>query len=325
MKKKEEIYKEIYSLDVSGYADFIENKGVIIANLIAGAPTLADIVPQTGVKAGTTVEMNILNTTINWQAGDCVTGASGSTVVAPRSVTPRRITDREEMCLDVLDAKLPMIQKPGARNEELPFANQYMDLKVALNSKNLEKLAWRGQYGVGSGNLSMADGYLKIADGETSDLGYYATFSGITAGNAISTIRNSVLANRTDIMFEADDLYINVSQQDYSIIADAIVDAYGIAGTGVFQNSGDQNQLGVQVMRFPGTNVFIRGTHGLNSNGSIFCTMKSNLRYVTDMESDRESVDLFFDKYHKALVSDLVFTIGFQYEFPENVIYIKKV
>lgn len=324
MKNKKEIKDEIFSLDVSAYDTYISNKGELIANLIAGAPTLRTLVPQFGVKANTIEQLNILTTEVKWSTGDCVTGATDSTVIAPREIEAVRLTDREEMCLDKLDAKLPMIQSAGANNQELPFANLYMDLKVAENSFQLEKLVWRGNTSTGTGNLALVDGYLAIADGETGSLGYYATFSGITSGNAISTIE-TLINNRTEVMYEMDNVIIWMSQGDFGILSQAIIAAYGISGTGVYLNIGNQNELGYQEMVYPGTNVRIRGTHGLNSNRSIFATNENNLRYGTDLESDRERVDIFFDKYHRALVSEIIFSFGVQYEFPENVLYIKKV
>jgi len=325
--KKDDIIKEIFALSVSGYGDFVDRKSEIIANLICGAPTLESLVPMTGAKAGTTVELNMLSTAVTWQGGDCVTTATGTTTLAPRSVAVKRITDREELCLDKLDAKLPMIQKAGARNEELPFAQLFMDLKVANNSKQLEKLAWRGSLTGGTGNLGLADGWIMKAEAETSSLAYYSTITAFTNTNDAYIISKleAILTNRSDEMREMETT-IWCSPAYFSIISKALRTTYGMNGTGVYTNAGAGNLEGrIQEMWYPGENVLIKATHGLSSNDSLFCTFQANLRYVTDMESDKENVELFFDKYHKALVSDIIFSIGFQYEMPEHVIYMKKI
>ena len=49
MKSKKEILDDIFALDVTSYDDYIQNSGEIIADLIAGAPTLAGLVPMTGI------------------------------------------------------------------------------------------------------------------------------------------------------------------------------------------------------------------------------------------------------------------------------------
>lgn len=323
-KSKKEIKDEIFTNpDLANYADYIGNTGEIVANVIAGAVTLANLIPMTGVKANTTAQLNILSTDVQWTNGNCVaTGTGSATVIEPRAISVKRLSDRELLCLDEIDAKLPMIQAAGAKNEELPFSALFMDLKTKANSKELEKAVWQGDTTLLSGNLSKVKGFLKIADAETGALAYYNTFATFIVGNAITIIQEA-LDNRSEAMFEMDNLVIYIDQPKYSILSQAIIAAYGVAGTGVFVNTGVENQTGIQQMIFPGTTVTIRATHGLNGNGSIFMTNESNLRYATDLESDKESVELFYDKYHKQLVSDIVFSIGFQYEFPENVVYLK--
>jgi hypothetical protein len=221
-----------------------------------------------------------------------------------------------------------MLQKAGANNEELPFADVYMGLKLAENSKQVEKLAWRGDLTGGTANLAVTDGWLAKANAETGSLGYYATFSGLSEGQASVTIAQlrTILSNRTDELRERADTTINCAPADFEIIANAIVDTYGIAGTGLYMNSGSEIQLGnVQEMFWPGSNVKIKATHGLSSNNSLFCTYEQNLRYTVDLASDQDTVDMFFDKYHRALVSDIIFTIGFNYEQPAHVLYVRKV
>lgn len=323
MKNKNELKREIFALDVDSLPNFIDNKGEVIVNLMSGSPTLAGLMPLTGAKANTRVQLNILNSEINWETGDCVNNVTGDvTSINPRYIDMVRLTDREELCLDKLDAKLPMIMSAGARNEDLPFANQYIDLKVNLNSRQLEKLAWRGDTISGLGNLSKANGYLEIANSEVYDLEYYSTFADF-ASDPIGIIDNFI-TNRSDQMFESDDFEIYMELSYYSILAKKIRDTFGYNATGAYLDGGNENQDGQLRMNYPGTNITIVATPGLNGSNVIFATMHSNLRYATDLENDKEDVELYFDKYHKQLVSDIVFTIGFQYEFPEKVMYLVK-
>lgn len=326
-KSNKEIKEEIFALTVSSYSDYIDRPAVVLANIVASAPTLSDLVPQTGAKANTIVEMNILTTNVTYSNADCVASETGNnTVLAPRPTSIKRITDREEICLDVLDAKLPMLQKPGAYNTELTFASQYMDLKIAENAKQLEKLAWQGDTTIvgATNNLNKAKGWLKTADGETGALGYYDTVTStdLTPANIIGTIQ-TLINNRTEEMYEMDNVKIWMSLPDAATLQQALLKEYGTFATGVFVNTGDQNQTGTMRFLFPGTNVEIIGTHGLNGNRSVFMTNHNNLRYLTDLESDKEEARMFFDQYHKKLVTEIIFAIGFNYEFPENVGYLK--
>jgi hypothetical protein len=324
MKNKlKKVSAEEFAITVSGYTDYKDRSGEIIADVIASAPTLVNLVPQTGAKANTVVELNILSTDVTWSNADCVSTETGdNTVLAPRPVAVKRLSDRELLCLDKLDAKLPLIMRPGANNESLPFEELFINLKVAENGKMLEKAAWQGNTSTGTGNLGKVNGWLAIANAETASLAGYDTFASFTTANAIATVQ-TILADRTAEMFEMDNLTMYMDLPKFAILAQAVLAAYGIAGTGAYLNTGSENQAGMNEFMFPGTNVKVKGTHGLNGNGSIFLTPESNLRYVTDLEGDMETVSVYFDRYHRQLVSDLIFAVGFQYAFPEQVVYYK--
>lgn len=327
MRTKEELKKEAMALTVSALPDHVENKGEIVVNLIAGAKTLSMLTPQTGIKAGSTEQLNILSTDVTWSAGNCVATETGdNTVLTPRDISTVRLTDRELMCLDVLDAKLPMIQAAGARNEDLPFASIFIDTKVKQNAKQLEVLTWQGSIATGAGNLALVDGFLELALQDTGGLGYEEVYgagdlTGIAnfAANPIGVLE-AIAANRTDEMYDREDFTVFMDLASYSLLNKGIRDTFGMNLTGSFTDSGLENIE--QSMTFPGTNIKIVGTHGMNGSGQLFATYMENMRYGTDLENDKEDVELFFDKYHKELVSDIVFSIGYQYQDPTQVVWI---
>ena len=163
--RKEELKKEAFALDPSALPDNID-VGDVVVNIIAGSSTLETLTPQTGIKAGSTEQLNILDTDVVWSTGNCVSSATGGeTTIVPRNLTTTRLTDRELLCLDVLDAKLPMYMAAGANNEDFGFSDLFMQHKIAKNSYQLEKLVWQGDT-AGAGNLSVTDGFLKIAAGD---------------------------------------------------------------------------------------------------------------------------------------------------------------
>lgn len=326
MSKAKQLFAEFATnVDLTALSNYEMNTGEIIVDIIESAPTLAELIPMTGVKPGTTVNMNIMDTDIVWQTGDCVTTPDGTVELKPRPVTCVRVTDRNEICLDQFEAKLPMIMRAGQKNEELPFAVQFIEYKKKLNAKELEKLAWGGVIGSGEGNLNVTEGYIQLALNESADLGHYDNGGdAFTASTAVAKMEE-FLSNRTDAQRELDNFTVYLSPANYSILANALITKYGVAGTGIFTNLGSANANSkLQEFIYPGSDVRIKATHGLstsNQGGSdyLFATGVDNLRYVTDLESDRENVELFFDKYHKVLVSDLVFAIGFQYQFASQV------
>ena len=125
-----ELEKQAFDIDVSGLPDNID-VGEVVVNLIAGAPTLAKLVPQTGIKAGSTEQLNILDTDVTWSNGQCVTTETGdNTVITDRNLTTAQITDRELLCLDQVSAKLPMYMAAGADNQDLDFAGLWTNYKI---------------------------------------------------------------------------------------------------------------------------------------------------------------------------------------------------
>jgi hypothetical protein len=329
MSKAKQLFAEFATtVDLTAIPDYEINTGEIVVDIIESAPTLSELIPMTGVKPGTTQNMNIMSTDIVWQTGDCVTTPEGTVELKPRPATCVRVTDRMELCLDQFEAKLPMIMRAGQKNEDLPFAAQFIDFKKKLNTKELEKLAWAGNTAAGTGNLEVTNGYVKLALLEASDLGFNDAVGAFNVNTAVGIVQD-LLDARTDAQREIENFTIYMSPANYSILANSLVAAFGANGTGYYTNLGNPNvDSKNQEFIFPGTDVRIKATFGLSkqyhgNKDYLFATGTSNLRYVTDLEADRENFELYFDKYHKALVSDLVFAIGFQYEFASQVMLLE--
>jgi len=129
-------------------------------------------------------------------------------------------------------------------------------------------------------------------------------------------------ANMPEEMDDRDDVIFFVSNSNFKALAKDIRDTYGLDATGVFLDSGFENQEGRRMLKFPGTEIIVMGTHGLSGSDSMFGTYLENLRYGTDLENDKEDVDLFFDKKDKVLVSDLVFSIGYQWQDSSQIMIV---
>lgn len=322
---RESFERQDFDLDLSDYTNWEDRRGDIITNIFAGSPTLSDLVPMTGVAYNTTVQLPILDTDVVWGDPCGSPTASGPTTLSPRSVTPALLAEAEVLCPIQLKPILPMIMAAGTRQDSLGgLAGAYVDLKVNKNINLVEQLAWRGNTVSGTGNLAKTNGYLAIALGETSALGYYATFSTFTVGAVAQGLVETIITNRSTKLRNSG-VTIYVSESYFDIIRQTIITTYGINPTGIFTDSGYENQVAVQAIKWPGTDVVIKSTPGLNNDNHIFATRNGNLRYVTDGESDREDVRLTFNPYDNKVYYNLMFTAGFNYEMPEDVMLLKKV
>lgn len=322
--KIQKFKEQAFAWSVGTMPDITMPAKEVVANVIAGSKTLAGLTPVLGVKANTSQQLATFSNGVNWNTADCVVTPTGTTSILPRNLDAVRLTDREEYCLDELDRAIPAMMKSGAYNDEVSFENVIVDNKIKNNAKTLEKLAFQGSITGGTGNMGVTNGWVEIAKQEYLSLDYYATFTGFSASNAMSLVEG-IINDRSEAMREVDDYTIWMSQSYYAILAKALLTAYGIFGAGQFVNTGSENQTGAEEMIYPGTNVKIKATHGLNTANHIFATNESNLTYGTDLENDKEKVEVFFSQYHKRLVTDLVFTMAFQYYFPENVSLLRKI
>lgn len=318
---------ENFGFDVSAYTDAKERSNELIVAMIEKDPLLGEISVATGNKAGVTAELNVLKSNVNYSNADCVTVATGdSTVIEPRSVKVYRLTDREELCLDNLDAKLPQLQRAGARNTDLTFSQLYIDEKLAKGSKENIKMAFQGDRSiVGNTNLNKVDGWLKLAKSESAKLAFYDTAAVINASTVLGLI-SDLTVNRSQMQLDnSNELVIFVNNATFDMISAALIAEYGINPTGVFGDTGYQNQAGNRKMKDPSTGIIIEATSGLDGKGGLFMTTKENLVLATDLEHDKEDVDLYYSKDKKAMIYDLVWTAGFTYYFPELVSYIEYV
>lgn len=324
MSKRKLTYED-FALDVSAWTGYVDRKGEAIANAIASTPTLDSFMPMPNVQANTIVQLPILSTSVYWSNADCVDSGTGATTsIVPRQMSVKRLTDVEDLCKEQLDAVLPLINK-SALNTDIPFAELYMDRKLAINAKELEIAAWIGSTASGTGNLGKVTGLLTIAESETSSLGYYATASA-TAFNAtnIEATFDNFLDNRPDLLFELDNVEIYVSYGVAQTLAQALLTKYGIGGTGFFVNTGEVNDGGFQTFMYKQTGVRIKGTYALKNKGII--AMPSDNKYMGfGVDSDQDNITLKYNDWHMKTRSVIKFNAGFQYMFPENVMYIKLV
>lgn len=329
--KNKKMTTEQFAITVSAYTDYKERSSEIVADVLASTPLLSTLNWSTGHKAGTTFEDNIFETSVTWSNGACVKTETGNnTSMKPRPVSIVQITDREITCIDLLSPKIPMFLPTGANMQELnsTLSSAIIDGKVDANANEMEVAFFQGDTTIvgATNNLGKVNGVLKIADGETSALAFYDTITDadMSVTNIEATLRNA-LANRTPKMLKNQNVTMWLSYADYAVLQAALLAKYGIAGTGVYVNTGNQNETGEMETLFIGTNVKVRGTYGLDGNGSVWITDTDNNRGYTDLEHDLESIDIFFDKPSRSLYSDLIFAVAFNYMRPEDVIYLKRV
>jgi len=301
------------SLNVSGLSVYTdENKMELIRKSVLEGRTMEYVTIQPDIKSSATI--NIIDSTLVGQAGSCGWNEDGSTVLSQRALSVFPIKVNEAICLDTLEKYYTQkMMNPGSYNEEIPFEQLYSEDKSAKIASMLELIIWSGDTDE-SGNLALADGFLKVIDAEGSVIdGNVGSETSITAANVIDIVDGMVDSVPADII-NADDLVLFVGYDTYRTYAKALRDA------NLFAYSGAENQGQEFSQMVPGTNVKLVAVKGMNGTSRLVLSRTANMYVGVDMLNDAEDFSIFYSKDNDEVRFLAKFKIGTQLAFPEFVV-----
>jgi len=301
------------SLDVSGLSAYTdENKMDLIKKSILEGRTMEFITVQPDIKSSATI--NIIDSTLVGQAGSCGFNPDGTTALTQRAIAVTPIKVNESICLNTLEAYYTQkMMNPGSYNESIPFEQIYAEEKAGKISAMIEDIIWKGDTTL-TGNLSLADGLLKVIDAEGTVIdGNVGSETAITAANVIDIVDGMVGVVPTDII-NKDDLVLFLGYDTYRTYAKALRDA------NLFAYTGAENQGGDFIQMVPGTNVKVVAVRGLNGTDRMVLSTSSNIYAGTDLLSDSEDFKIFYSNDNDEVRFISKFKIGVQVAFPEFVV-----
>lgn len=282
-----------FDINLNDYTPIEFNTKEIIADLFGKTPMLSDVKMYTGIKANTLADVNVLTTDVTYDTSNCVADETdGNTNLTKISINVVRFSDREKLCADALDAL--MLSTPGAKNEELLFEEELIAVKSDANRRAIEKIVAQGDIS----NGDPIDGYYTQAVAGNAQM----TTGVVSTPSTIIDDVEAMINARTDKAFEMGfDIYLSLAE--YSMLVMALNKDARFVEASVAED-------GSQSFNYPGLDsVIVKGTAGL-TNGKKFGTTRGNLIAGTDLESDRENVEVFFDKVGKQVISDITFALG---------------
>jgi hypothetical protein len=138
-------------------------------------PSWVTVIPD--VKSSASI--NIIDTTLNLQTGNCGWTDSGSTILSQVNLNVCVLRYQESICLDTIEQFYLQAQmNPGSYNKEIPFEEIFVLNKVENISKTLDQILWQGSTTTGTGNLALCNGWIQLAN---------TTYSGsVVNGNVTS-------------------------------------------------------------------------------------------------------------------------------------------
>ena len=235
----------------------------------------------------------------------------------------------EAICLNDLEAYYTQVNmNPGSYNENIPFEQIFAENKRDQIMAMIEDLVWRGDTVSGSGNLALADGFVKLFDaGVTASSGRFLTYSntalsGAGSGGAYSATSSNIveLIDRLAALvntnvIDTPDLHVFVSYADYRTYSKLLRDLNYFAYTGAENQGQEFSQM------HPGTNIRVIAVRGLNTANRILLAEASNLYIGTDLLSDAEDFRVFYSQDFDEVRFLAKFKLGTQVAFIENVFY----
>jgi hypothetical protein len=309
----------------------IENEKILLLKSIFGAKT-ADLLSSegtmmSGVKYAE--KINLMATDAIFQVGTgCTRTPSGSTTITQRQVAVGPIAVVEDLCIADLDAYFMSKALKSGYTNQLPFEQEYTDLKSRTIAKQLEIAIWQGDTTSGNANLKAFDGYIKLIDAagnaiNANQAAYIsgapiATGTGITTSNVKAIINGMWLALPADIQ-GYDDIRIFCGWDVFY----KYINAYTDQNLFNFAPTGSEVKIENGEVIIPGTNYKLTAVHGLDGTNRLFAGRMYNFVAATDMLNEEEKWALMPDQFNNYLRFQAFFRFGVNVAFPDQIVSFK--
>ena len=267
---------------------------------------------QVGVKSASA--LNILASTVFFQADGCGYLSSGTTTFTQRTITVGAVKVEETLCPKTLEAKWMQTQIMPGSPTMIPFEEQIGNEKAAVIAQTLETAMWTGDTGSGNPNLSRFDGFNKLIAAASPVLGNATptTFTTVTNAN-IDDILDQIYANVPAAVAAKDDLVCFLGVDNFKLML------INLKNANLFHYVADAAQT--MEMIYPGTNMKLIAVGGLNGTNKLVAGSLSNFFMGTDLIDENEEVKMWYSIDNDEVRVRFTFKAGVQVAFPGEIVY----
>lgn len=293
------------ALDVSALNDFNnEVAGKVVPKIVFEGYTTSILPIQEGIKYQE--PLNIFEVDLVVQSGDCVSTPSGSFDATQRNITVTQRTSYDGLCLDNLNPKYLGISAldAGSYNETFKLASVYTEQIVNQMKKSDDSFLWNVTNGLGA-----------LTSGSTAGVVVPAAATGSVSSATIIGITDALIENLSDDVADRDDLTIWMSVSNFR----KFITALRGLNNYYFDPGSISNRTGILQIAYPFQNVKVVGTAGIS--GDRIALMPDAYAVVgTDLLSDVENFQLWYDINADQLKHRLKSKLGVQVAFPEYIV-----
>lgn len=282
---------------VGGLADYTnQNSLELISRAILLDPTAAYVQVLPGIKSAE--DIHTIESQLNVQDGSAGFGASGSTTLGKVTLAVDKCKVNEILDSYALESKYTqMALNPGSILTQVPFEQYLSEEKTKAIAKVVAKQYWQGNTATGSGNLALVDGLMKDIAADATRVVAATGATSWNASNIIGSVQTMISSQDVDVL-DSDSRVMFVSPAYYQTMVDAL-----FAENNFYV---DPNTLVGGVFVFPGSNVKIVRTYGLQGSSANSAAVNSNdavvlcdTRYIywgTDLVSDYSKFEIFYSR-----------------------------
>ena len=244
-----------------------------------------------GIKG--TQAINLLDSTLAVQDGDCGWSQSGTTTYTQVNLATCAKRVNESLCPSTLyDTYQSKLLAPGQTEESVPFEQAIADLKVKQIQSHIESKLWGATIAGGDCFDGFASLIVTGATGVANSSG--TTFSSSaaygTAGNPITEVDKLINALADDAMAR-EDLVVFMSYANFRLYVQALTKA------NFYQDYIKESSItGNMVAVHPNSNVEIVPTQGLNGSDQVVIGPKEYFVIGFDLVSDHEQFDIWWSR-----------------------------
>ena len=304
--------KHDFSFNLAGLATYTDEVGgLLLMEAIVKAKTAEIGYVQSGIKG--TQAINLLTSTLTVQDGGCGWNPSGQTTFTQRDITVCNYKVNEALCPAQLnDYWAGQFLNAGSINTQVPFEETIGRLKVEQIQKYVEDKLWKA-LPASSGGTDCFFGFTFLFNNSgATGVNIVATATTPTVGSMMTCV-DEVITALPDKVQEDTDLVVLMSMANYRKYQ------IDLRNSNWYAFVPESREAGVEfTIKHPGTNISVYGIPGMSGTDQIVCGKSSQLIVGTDLMTDTERLEMFYDKNADEVRIRCNFKIGAQIPFPSN-------
>lgn len=283
-----------------------ELAGELLVKSVMAGSTAEYVTVKEGIKYKEPINLQEIDLVIQ-DGSSCVSTPSGSVSYTQRDITVCTRTSYDGLCLKDLDSKyIGLLGPAGSYPETFAFAEEYASQLVANFQKKNDQFIWTATTAAGD----CADGLnTLLASGSGAT---FVSQSAPTSDNLVAIIDEQLESLAVDVQ-DRDDLTVFMSVANFRkyIVGLRKENNY------FFDMNSVSNRGSLLEMAHPYANLKVVGTVGLQGSDRIVTGPAKQIVVGTDLISDLDNFQLWYDLNSDQLKHRIVTKLGVQVAYPE--------